>query len=516
MTYSRGGYPHILDLTDRNLWSAPIQSGVPVLDQDVNLMQRILAEKVLDFKQKLFTSGWEVRGNFGGYGENIFTIDDSKALVAGMEIEWKGVNDVNNTITLPGAGATARKDLVFLEVWLEEVGSSDTFYKYGNEDYYNTNLTNDIIDPAVGLAAANRVQIRYRTRVTTGVAVGSLSDTACLVQGAKSSPQAGVYWSYDSTHKFWYSDTADKDISVVDGRVWALEICVVQRPDDDSVGDPVDTITANDVTDLRVPVTEKADQQVNPIVLMQRSKFTWTDGNTLTIGPGGYYYEGALKQNVFWHTDITFDLGSDGSNASSDGLQADLGVSGIHYIYLDDSAIINNKSPELDASCFLNCIVAPVWSDTKHGWYGTGVGAAGTNDKCILGVPTDNTEMYEFFHDGGEYVSYGRTIQDRVVATITTDWSDEVTLTIPGFSQRAEISVGLTYSNGSCSIYWRTNGQLEANGHEIASVSAGSTSSRNTFSVMTDSDQKIEMKSDTSNNNTVGVWVDGYYLPPGM
>jgi len=242
----------------------------------------------------------------------------------------------------------------------------------------------------------------------------------------------------------------------------------------------------------------------------QRSKFRWKDADEIYIGPGVYFHDGTTRQTVFWDAEITFQLGSGGSNAGSDDVDA--GAVDVHYIYLDDSAIVTQASPELDADCFLNSKTGPTWSDAKHGWYNG-------SDRCIFAVITSAANnVNEFFHDGGDLVFYADFINALTETDIDTTWTD-VTLTIPAFSTKAKVMF-LHDSNGNTSgtnCYWRTNGQTATNGHFVTYTKSGETEHQNVVTdVITDSSQVIEVKMLASSTDSLLIETDGWYFPTGM
>jgi len=243
MGYSRSGVPFGLPVENKNYWGAPIESGVLVLDQDVNLMQRIQDEKLRTFLDSSFKDGWHYFDGFHSFGTNTFKINSGAFTLAGKISQWLGAFTSDNQITLPAAGGSPRTDLVWIEQWIEEVDSADVVYPYGNADYYGGGVANDIVDPAVGSACTNRVQIRYRTRVTPNAS--SLSNVACTAQGAQGTPGATIF-SYDDIHNNWLASTGDTSYSLLDGKVYALPICTILRPASD------DTVYAANVTDTRL------------------------------------------------------------------------------------------------------------------------------------------------------------------------------------------------------------------------------------------------------------------------
>jgi len=238
-----------------------------------------------------------------------------------------------------------------------------------------------------------------------------------------------------------------------------------------------------------------------------RSKFRWKDADEIYIGPGSYFHDGTTRQTVFWDSELTFKLGSGGSNAGSDDVDA--GAQAVHYIYLDDSAIVTQASPELDAGCLLNTdVTAPTWSDAKHGWYNG-------SDRCIFAVIADSgDEVLEFFHDGGEYVSFTDSINDFALADPGTDFATEVTLSIPAFVMRANVYAVCKYIDAGDTFYWR-NTDSAGTGSNIAYVNEGSVYVSNSLDVMVNSSLKIDIKT-ASGDNQIAMDTNGWYFPNGM
>lgn len=236
----------------------------------------------------------------------------------------------------------------------------------------------------------------------------------------------------------------------------------------------------------------------------QRSKFRWKDGNEIYIGPGVYFHDGGTRQMVFWDAEITFVLESGGSNPGS----WDYGGDGWHYIYLDNSAIVTQASPELDAGCFMNKTTAPTWSDSKHGWYHD-------SDRCIFAVYETGDAILEFWHDGGDLVLYAKQILNASGIDPDSTWTD-VTLTIPAFTILAEVTMRLQYVDGDTTAYWKTNGQTGSDGHVIGVAKSTVPEHWSTFRVLTDSSQIIEVIYTGASGNLITVHADGWYFPTGI
>jgi len=243
------------------------------------------------------------------------------------------------------------------------------------------------------------------------------------------------------------------------------------------------------------------------ITYYSRPKYGFVSTDTITFGPGAYYLYG--KGLVYWTSDITFTLGSGGSNANSDDLTADEW----HYIAIDYSTV--SAAGALTAANFINrraANVTPDYSGTKGGVY------QDTDDRTIFGVLTNgSSQVLEFWDDGGELVLFADQKTDLSSTDIDTTWTD-VPLTIPAYATRAEITVDFSRNSGSAQYaYWRTNGQTGTIGHiVIRGAGANTIGVRNTLSVITDASQIIEVKLSASDNGLLEVHTDGWYFPAGM
>jgi len=241
----------------------------------------------------------------------------------------------------------------------------------------------------------------------------------------------------------------------------------------------------------------------------QRSQFLWKDGDEIYIEPGVYFHDGTTRQSVFWDAQITFQLQSGGSNAASD----DYGADGWHYIYIDDSAVVTQASPELDADCFLNDMTAPTWSDAKHGWYNG-------SDRCIFAVYETGGAILEFFHDGGDLVVFADLRSEFGLADIPDAFTDvDIATSVPGFSTKARASFYMDAAgdtNGSL-WRWRVNGQTGTSGHTVGYTLSGESEHNVTVAdVFTDSSQIFEHKSVTAGSHEGLISVSGWYFPTGM
>lgn len=111
-------------------------------------------------------------------------------------------------------------------------------------------------------------------------------------------------------------------------------------------------------------------------------KLSYSSTTAITIAAGMWDHRGTTNQNVYTTSQLTFTLGSGGSNAGSSAL----GASELQYIYIDDSAVVTAGTALLTASEFLNSTTAPAWSNTKCGWYNG-------NDRCIGATYTNGSSQ---------------------------------------------------------------------------------------------------------------------------
>ena len=277
--------PDALTYKDASFIGNTIGSGVPILDQDVNLMNFIQAEARANLVRQQVPSGWL---------ENILPISSSATtgaivatgavanklyigtsiieniIVNGYNVQLYKSFTANNTVelnTAPSSGV--RTDLVFLEVWLKEIkepASSSTADRriagllddgtipsYGNVDYYGTALreggiTNDLIDTNIGLETNRRIQAQYRIRVVDGVDIDTYEEgindgtnvkawpTNKRTSGDGVSETSYTFSKMTSTlndpglYRAGNGDATSKtNIGSLDGYVYAIPMCAVHR-----------------------------------------------------------------------------------------------------------------------------------------------------------------------------------------------------------------------------------------------------------------------------------------------
>jgi len=235
-----------------------------------------------------------------------------------------------------------------------------------------------------------------------------------------------------------------------------------------------------------------------------RSKFTWVGTNTITIGPGAYYLYG--KGWCYWTSNITFVLGSDGSNAGSSNLTA----SEWHIIAIDYSSV--STAGVLTAANFINraaSAVTPAYDGAKGGVY------QDIDDRVIFAVKTNGSSQVMESWQIGDLVLNSAVTIDMNSLDIDTTYTDVTLASLPPFCTKGFEVIQLRYVDGGANTYWRVNGST-AGGLWVAGVSSSATRQSTTFPVRTDANHIIEVKNDTANGDTITMYGVGWYLEEGM
>ena len=235
-----------------------------------------------------------------------------------------------------------------------------------------------------------------------------------------------------------------------------------------------------------------------------KAKFEISSDTAILIGAGEYEVDdGTAPENYYWDSQITFVIGSGGSNSTSSAA----GTSQWQYLYIDDSAI--SASP-LVAASFLNSTTAPTYSQTKHGWYNG-------SDRCIFAFYIDSSgDISEFYHDGNEAVGYGTPFSTNINSS--SSWQT-ATLTLPSFATKALTTF---YSDGNgtgiSKFFYRTYGSTSTWGHLVGKVEDDESEwNVSGFQVFTDYSGRIEIIDQIATSNyNVEIHSTGYFLPGGM
>ena len=272
------GVSRTLDAFQRQFLTVVHQRGKPPLDAEINLAQQLPSELTRQLVSSQLPSGFFVDPT---QSHEDFKTDESwsnffllGSADSGVEepVIWANVNGwlipvvgsqlpssmgiVNNKIRLyPPPSSDTRIDFVFLEVWMAQVApnpstvnkpSGSKIWKYGNVEYIQTNLSDDLEDPSIGIETTERVQLQYRLRVMgQGQGLGSsvsldvypdgLGDPNILGRGAAASPITGMTFSNmaDTLNDpgLWRAGDGNpnNNLGTVDGYAYAIPVCAISR-----------------------------------------------------------------------------------------------------------------------------------------------------------------------------------------------------------------------------------------------------------------------------------------------
>lgn len=224
-------------------------------------------------------------------------------------------------------------------------------------------------------------------------------------------------------------------------------------------------------------------------------KLAYSSTTAITITGGMWAHLGTTNQHVYCASQLTFTLGPAGSNNSS----SNLGASEIHYIYIDDSAVVAAGSAVLSNTEILNSTTAPTWSHSKVGWYNG-------SDRCIGAVLTNaSSEIISFYISGDNLYHYDTLITERAVAAAATDAEAiDLSSSMPRFSTRARLVIQ-SVTAGTILYFDR-----QATTVTIEAYTMDTANKTYTIDVTTNATQTTYHKASAGNNITV--YMMGYYL----
>lgn len=224
-------------------------------------------------------------------------------------------------------------------------------------------------------------------------------------------------------------------------------------------------------------------------------KLGYSNATTITIGGGMWDHMGTTTQSVYTSSQLSFVCGSAGSNANSDNL----GVSEIHYIYIDDSAVVSAGSALLTASSFLNDTTAPAYSHAKAGWY-NGL------DRCVGAIlTTAGSAVMSFYVRSNNYYCYNATITEFSSAAAPTAVQDlDLASSMPVFSTQAKLFI-YPATEGTVYQFGVNNGAVYS-AYYTAPFANGS----GVLDVCTDTAQIVDWVA--SAGSTTAILMLGYYI----
>jgi hypothetical protein len=278
------GVSRTLSALARQFQAVIWQDGKPPLDSELNLVAQVDLENMRQLVRSQVNSGFfldptqalrdfvtdPLNSNQFRFGTQERDDDGAPeeldpvvyASVNGWVIPITGSfnpeeNATDNIIKLnPPPDSDSRIDFVFLEAWTVQVApnpstankpSQSEIWKYGNVDYGQTNINDDIEDPAIGYETTERVQLQYRIRIVgSGSGAGTspsldiypdgLGDPNVFAQGPNSSITT---FTYENMRKelldpsLWRAGDGDptnaSGTNTTDGYIYAVPICAVFR-----------------------------------------------------------------------------------------------------------------------------------------------------------------------------------------------------------------------------------------------------------------------------------------------
>jgi len=224
-------------------------------------------------------------------------------------------------------------------------------------------------------------------------------------------------------------------------------------------------------------------------------KLGYSSSDTITIGGGIWAHAGTTNQHVKLTSQITFTLGPSGSNSAS----SNLGANEIHYIYIDDSAVVALASSTLTENEFLNSTIAPTYNHAKVGFYNG-------NDRCIGAIRTDDSgNILQFSVFGDNFYRYASPLAEFTTAAAPVAYSSlDVSSSVPRFATRVRIRI--TNVTGGTSLFFDTSSTSVT----PEAYTMDSANKAYTFDVPTNNTQSIYWYASAANN--VDIDVVGYYM----
>jgi hypothetical protein len=181
-------------------------------------------------------------------------------------------------------------------------------------------------------------------------------------------------------------------------------------------------------------------------------KLGYSTTTAVTISGGSWGLAGTADLYVYMPSAVTFTFGPAGSNAQSDAL----GANEIHYIYIDDSAVVAAGTGQLTAAEFINSTDVPSFSDSKHGWYASGLTNTSSNDRCIGAVLTDASSLVLGFSVvSGQFYRYNEPVVEFATAAVGTTFASlDVSSSVPSFATMCKLRV--TNVTAGLALYFDT------------------------------------------------------------
>lgn len=255
-------------------------------------------------------------------------------------------------------------------------------------------------------------------------------------------------------------------------------------------------INATNVEDALAEIAQTVADITHPQGYKYGFELGYSTQVAITIEAGMWSLWTTSEALVYTNTQTVFTLGSGGSNGSSENLDA--GAQELHYIYIDNSAVISSASALITASEYINHTEAPVYNRTRKGWMNT------SNDRCIGAVLIDaSNHILDFEVFGGHYYQYATPIEEFASgASGAVYQAVDVSSCVPKFSTRIRI---LVHAHGTTTFGFDTSSTAATpEAHYVVSGHS------QTFDIPVSTSQVFYFKGTT--DQLVTIYVVGYYI----
>ncbi len=273
------GVPTILPAEDRAFHSILYQTDEATTFDEFNLVQAIWNDRLQRFGRQFSLAGWVDPGAFITPGDtNVFYMPKTNIMVNGNPLTIADPDGTGERVSISLTSSATRRDIIFLEVWLQEVAPSgsaevddEDVRHYGGDD--NVALSNDILrsfapDRNGSKETTRRVQIRWRIREVTSIDFTTfppgMTDPLVLAQGGTGAPVAGKTFTVDPDDaNLWVAGTGSEADGIaldsVDGKVYAIRIADLTRTAADE---------AIDAAEINADLRDQATINLNLIQLI--------------------------------------------------------------------------------------------------------------------------------------------------------------------------------------------------------------------------------------------------------
>uniref|UniRef100_A0A6M3K095 Uncharacterized protein n=1 Tax=viral metagenome TaxID=1070528 RepID=A0A6M3K095_9ZZZZ len=224
-------------------------------------------------------------------------------------------------------------------------------------------------------------------------------------------------------------------------------------------------------------------------------KLGYSGTSAITISGGMWAHSGTTNQHVYTTSQITFTLGAAGSNGAS----SNLGASEVHYIYIDDSAVVSAATRLLTAAEFVNSTTAPAYSHAKVGWYSG-------SDRCIGAILTNAaSQVSSFITFGKHYYRYATPVVEFTVAASGTTYAAlNVSSSVPRFATMSRLQVWTGTTNAYNYYFDTSSTTVTPEAHIVAAQNESIT-----MDIPTNTSQVIYWYADSAVDTVISIC--GYY-----